>query len=137
VITRQHCGFGSRWPFRAQGFADRSAAPATASVAAALANSTWARPTGFAVDSPLEGDGFELSVPATVSFVAADSAGLAGRIKARNERHCSSRLLEEAGFEPSVPRQARQGTAFFTEGNELYPLPITTRSEIMHQAKSG
>src|SRR5712672_3475096 len=30
-------------------------------------------------------------------------------------------LLEEAGFEPSVPRQ---GTAFFTEGNELYPLPI-------------
>ena len=29
--------------------------------------------------------------------------------------------LEEAGFEPSVPRQ---GTAFFTEGNELYPLPI-------------
>src|ERR1700720_1150828 len=25
-------------------------------------------------------------------------------------------LLEEAGFEPSVPRQ---GTAFFTEGNEL------------------
>src|SRR6266404_7283451 len=29
--------------------------------------------------------------------------------------------LEEAGFEPSVPRQ---GTAFFTGGNELYPLPI-------------
>jgi hypothetical protein len=29
--------------------------------------------------------------------------------------------VEEAGFEPSVPRQ---GTAFFTEGNELYPLPI-------------
>jgi hypothetical protein len=29
--------------------------------------------------------------------------------------------LEEAGFEPSVPRQ---GAAFFTEGNELYPLPI-------------
>jgi hypothetical protein len=29
--------------------------------------------------------------------------------------------LEEAGFEPSV---LRQGTAFFTEGNELYPLPI-------------
>jgi hypothetical protein len=25
--------------------------------------STWARPTGFAVDSPLEGNGFELSVP--------------------------------------------------------------------------
>ena len=42
--------------------------------------------------------------------------------------------LEEAGFEPSVPRQ---GTAFFTEGNELYPYPLTTRSEIMHQAKSG
>ena len=29
--------------------------------------------------------------------------------------------LEEAGFEPSVPRQ---GTAFLSEGNELYPLPI-------------
>ena len=29
--------------------------------------------------------------------------------------------LEEAGFEPSVPRQ---GAAFFTEENELYPLPI-------------
>jgi hypothetical protein len=28
--------------------------------------------------------------------------------------------LEGDGFEPSVPRQ---GTAFFTEGNELYPLP--------------
>ena len=36
----------------------------------------------FALDSSLEGDGFELSVPASVSFVAADSAGLAGRIKA-------------------------------------------------------
>src|ERR1700738_2090659 len=33
--------------------------------------------------------------------------------------------LEEAGFEPSVPRQ---GTAFFTEGNELYPLPINHQS---------
>jgi hypothetical protein len=30
--------------------------------------------------------------------------------------------LEEAGFEPSVPRQ---GMAFLTEENELYPLPIT------------
>ena len=42
--------------------------------------------------------------------------------------------LEEAGFEPSVPRQ---GTAFFTEGNELYPLPINHQVGDRHQAKSG
>ncbi len=42
--------------------------------------------------------------------------------------------LEGDGFEPSVPRQ---GTAFFTEGNELYPLPINHQSEIVHQAQSG
>ena len=33
-------------------------------------------------------------------------------------RFAADSPLEEAGFEPSVPRQ---GTAFFTEGNELYP----------------
>ena len=37
------------------------------------------------------------------------------------QRFAQDSPLEEAGFEPSVPRQ---GTAFFTEGNELYPLPI-------------
>ena len=40
---------------------------------------------------------------------------------AQRGRFAPDSLLEEAGFEPSVPRQ---GTAFFTEGNELYPLPI-------------
>jgi hypothetical protein len=39
----------------------------------------------------------------------------------RRDRFVADSPQEEAGFEPSVPRQ---GAAFFTEGNELYPLPI-------------
>src|ERR1700726_929175 len=45
-----------------QGFASRSAAPATVR-RRRTGHSTWARPTGFAVDSSLEGTGFEPSVP--------------------------------------------------------------------------
>src|ERR1700719_612441 len=45
-----------------QGFASRSAAPDTAR-RRRTGHSTWARPTGFAVDSPVEGEGFEPSVP--------------------------------------------------------------------------
>jgi hypothetical protein len=44
----------------------------------------------------------------------------------------SHSLLEEAGFEPSVPPT---GTAFFTEGNELYPLPIN--HQVGDHASSG
>jgi len=42
--------------------------------------------------------------------------------------------LEEAGFEPSVPRQ---GQHFSRRETSSIPYPLTTRSEIMHQAKSG
>ena len=75
--------------------------------------------------------------------LSADRAGNAARKPARKagfstfesrsgrETDC---LLEDAGFEPSVPRQ---GTAFFTEGNELYPLPINHQVGDRHQAKSG
>jgi hypothetical protein len=45
----------------------------------------------------------------------------AARMMAREVKFVTDSPLEEAGFEPSVPRQ---GAAFFTEGNELYPLPI-------------
>jgi len=50
-------------PEMPQGFASRSAAPCHGERRRRTGHSTWARPTGFAVDSLLEGAGFELSVP--------------------------------------------------------------------------
>jgi hypothetical protein len=43
-------------------------------------------------------------------------------------------LLEEAGFEPSVPRQ---GQHFSRRETSSIPYPLTTRPEIEHQATSG
>jgi hypothetical protein len=42
--------------------------------------------------------------------------------------------LEEAGFEPSVPDR---GQHFSRRETSSIPCPLTTRSEIVHQAKSG
>ena len=42
--------------------------------------------------------------------------------------------LEEAGFEPSV---LRQGQHFSRRETSSIPYPLTTRPEIVHQAKSG
>src|ERR1700731_3220778 len=51
---RSCCATGLATPEMPQGFASRSAAPDTAR-RRRTGHSTWARPTGFAVDSPLEG----------------------------------------------------------------------------------
>ena len=61
-----------------------------------------------------------VSAPGDYAIVNSNQTPDGTRPRGRDREFANS-PLEEAGFEPSVPRQ---GAAFFTEGNELYPLPI-------------
>ena len=84
---------------------------------------------GFARDSPLG----EMDSNPRSHFTAltVSDLPLVGSVKGPSSVDSHS-LLEEAGFEPSVPPT---GTAFFTEGNELYPLPIN--HQVGDHASSG
>ena len=66
---------------------------------------------GFAPDSPLEGAGFEPSVPLEVLTVGIVPCRLRGRFLASllKTKFAADSALEEGGFEPSVPPLSELG----------------------------
>jgi CBS-domain-containing membrane protein len=57
-----------------------------------------------------------------------------GECDGREVKFAADSLLEGDGFEPSVPRQEQH---FSRRETSSIPYPLTTRPEIVHQAKSG
>jgi len=88
-----------------------------------LAITTTVMYVAFAAAQPSEARVVKFVVEQRSPFVGGAERGNVGpyEMLSRLSEFAADSPLEEGGFEPSVPRQ---GTAFFTEGNELYPLPI-------------